>query len=152
MSANVRLQWKGLDELLRELGSLPAHLQTDGMAIVREETEGAAQEMQQAYPTTTRKKRGARLKTTVRTIYPSSNLLIGIARAVAPHAHLYEFGTKDTERKTLGKGKIRAGVPRGQMPAPKQEITPRIGRRRRANMARRLIELLRRHGFQIGGE
>src|SRR5262245_29695515 len=149
---SVRKSWTGLVELLRDLQGLPAHLQADGMAIVREETEGAAREIGASYPLGPSKyKRGAHLKSTVRTVYPSSNLLLGIVRVAAPHAHLYEFGTEDRERKTLGRGKIRAGVPRGQMPAASPEVTPRIARAHRANMSRRLVQLLRRHGFQIGG-
>lgn len=132
---SVKVRWSGLNDLIRELGGLPAEIQSDGMAIIREETEGAAKEMAQGYA-----QKSGKLARSVRTLYPSSSILVGIAQAKSPHAHLYEFGTD--KRQTV------SGSNRGTM--PEKQVTPDIARRRRANMARRLVNLLRSKGFQVG--
>jgi hypothetical protein len=134
---SVRVQWKGLQEFLREFGSIPKDLQSEGMDIIRDETEGAAIEMARAYP-----RKSGNLAKSVRTFYPSSTILVGIARAASPHSHLFEFGTKRRE--------TNSGSNRGTMPA--QEVTVPIARRRRSRMARRLVDLLRRKGFKVGNE
>lgn len=136
---SARVQWSGLDEFLREFGSIPETLNSEGMTIVREETEGAAVEIAQAYP----RKTGT-LSRRVRTVYPSATVLVGIVQSRAPHAHLFEFGT--TARKTF------TGANRGRMPKATPPITVPIARRRRARMARRMVEMLRRVGFQVGNE
>ena len=136
---SARVQWDGLQEFLRKIDGIPVELKADGMVILREETEGAAVEIAQAYPRVT-----GTLARRVRTFYPSSTFLVGIVRSVAPHAHLFEWGTKS--RKT------RKGWNRGRMPAATPDVTPRIARRRRARMARRLIDMLRAKGFQVGDE
>jgi hypothetical protein len=133
MSARVR--WEGLDAFLREFGSLPEELQQEGLGIVREETEGAAVEIATQLP----RRRGV-LAGRVRTFYPSSSILVGLVQLTAPHAHLFHFGSKD--RRT------DSGANRGRMPG--KNITVPVARRRRARMARRLVELLRRKGFQVG--
>jgi hypothetical protein len=132
---SVRVQWSGLQEFLREFGSLPETLNAEGMAIIREETEGAAVEIQQAYP----KKTGT-LARRVRTQYPSATILVGKVLSRAPHSHLYEFGTK---RRRTAKGANRGAM-------SEKAITVPIARRRRARMARRLVDLLRSKGFQVG--
>lgn len=131
-----RVQWNGLTEYLKEFGSIPAHLHEQGMAIIREETEGAAVEIAQTY---VRGKTG-NLKSRVRTSYPATTLLVGLVRSASPHSHLYEFGTK--KRQNAG------GANRGVM--PETPVTVPIARRRRARMARRMVDLLRRAGFNVG--
>jgi len=135
MSANAKVVWSGLDEFLREFGSIPHDLHEEGMAIIREETEGAAVEIAQQYPRVT-----GTLASRVRTSYPSTTILVGLVKSAAPHAHLYEFGTKTRAN--------RQGANRGRMPAT--QVTVPIARRRRARMARRMVELLRRKGFEVG--
>lgn len=135
----ARVVWTGLTEFLRDFGSIPERLHTDGMGIIREETEGAAVEIAQAYP----RKTGTLAKR-VKTFYPSTTILVGLVRSMAPHAHLYEFGTK--QRKTAN------GANRGVMPAANPEVVVPIARRRRARMARRMVDMLRRAGFQVGNE
>lgn len=136
---SVQLKWSGLTEFLKEFGSIPQVLHEEGMAIIREETEGAAVEIAQAYG---RARHTGRLASSVRTIYPASSLLIGIVKSVAPHSHLFEFGSK--QRRT------QSGANRGAMPKADPPITVPIARRRRSRMARRLVDLLRKHGFQVG--
>ena len=129
MSASVK--WTGLDEFLREFTSIPKDLHEEGMAIVREETEGTAVEISQAYT----RKTGT-LASRVRTFYPSSTILVGLVKSMAPHAHLYEFDHK--------KRGPKGGVVKGRA------TTVPIARRRRARMSRRLVDMLRRHGFDVG--
>jgi len=136
---SMKVQWSGLDEFLREFGSIPKEVHADGMSILVEETEGAAAEMRNAY--------GAvavtgTLANRVRTVYPSTEILIGLVQSRAPHSHLYEWGTK--MRKTL------TGANRGKMPAAKPAVVVPIARRRRNRMSRRLVEMLRAMGFEIG--
>lgn len=132
---SVKVTFKGLDDFLREFGSIPQQLTQQGMEIIREETEGAAVEIAQGYARKT-----GRLARAVKTFYPSSTILIGKVLSRAPHSHLYEFGTK--LRRTHG------GANRGVM--PEKAVSVPIARRRRARMARRLIDLLKTMGFQIG--
>jgi hypothetical protein len=132
MSGGVRLE--GFDALRHALITAPIQIRHEGMDIVRDETEGAAIEMSQAYA----RKTGT-LAARVKTSYPVSGALIGIAQSTAPHSHLYEFGTK--ARRTAG------GANRGTMPA--RPTTPAIAQRRRERMARRLIEMVKRFGFQV---
>ena len=135
MSASVR--WSGFSEFLREFGSIPERLKSEGMGIVVEETEGAANEIRQAYPRVT-----GTLAKRVRTSYPSTSILVGLVRSQAPHAHLYEFGTR--QRRTS------KGANRGVMPAANPAVVVPIARRRRSRMARRMVDMLRRMGFQVG--
>lgn len=132
---SVSVQWSGLDAFLKDLHAIPRDLQRDGFAIVREETEGAAAEIAQHYP----KKTGA-LQRRVKTQFPSSTILIGLVISGAPHAQFYEFGTK--------KRTNAAGANRGAMPAT--PVTVPIARQRRARMSRRLVDLLRHNGFEVG--
>lgn len=136
---SARVQWEGLDEFLREFGAIPRELHDEGMNIIRGETEGAAVEIAQEYG---RHQHTGRLARSVRTSYPSSTVLVGLVRSAAPHSHLFEFGTKS--RKTF------KNANRGTMPAT--SVTVPIARRRRARMARAMVELLRRKGFQVGNE
>jgi hypothetical protein len=134
---SVKLHWEGLTEFLKEFGSIPQQLHEEGMAVIREETEGAAVEIAQQYG---QARHTGHLAKNVRTFYPSTSILAGIVRSASPHSHLYEFGTR--QRRTQN------GANRGTMPA--KAVTVPIARRRRARMARRLVDLLRRKGFNVG--
>jgi hypothetical protein len=136
---SAKIQWSGLTEFLQEFGSIPKDLHNEGMEIVKEETEGAAVEIAQQYG---QHQATGRLARSVRTFYPSASILVGIVRSVAPHAHLFEFGTKQRRN--------AKGANRGTMPKANPEITVPIARRRRGRMSRRLVELLQRHGFDVG--
>ncbi len=129
-----RVQVTGLDELIAALHTASADVRTEGMSIVRDATEGAANEIRQAYP----RKTGT-LARRVGTTYPSSTLLVGIVRSAAPHSHLYEFGTR--QRRTA------SGANRGAMPAANPEITPVIAARRRRLMVDQLIDMVRARGM-----
>lgn len=145
MSAtSAKVELIGFDEFLRFLAGLPEEVQAEARAIVREETLGAAQEIEQAYPERTYgspKNRGT-LKRRVKVEFPSSQVAVGIVRSQAPHADLYEFGTAQRRTKT--------GANRGSgSPHP---VTVPIARRRREQMAARLREMVARKGFEVSGE
>jgi hypothetical protein len=135
----VSVVLQGFDELVRALMDSPKEIRKQGFEIVKEETEGAAIEIAQAYPV-----QSGTLARRVQTLYPAEAALIGIVRSTAPHAHLYEFGTQARQTKN--------GAHRGRMPAHKgqsQKITPIIADRRRVRMVRRLSEMLERLGFVV---
>lgn len=132
-----RVQMTGLDALMRELTNAPEDIRTEARAIVREATEGAASEMAHRYPVG---KTGT-LRRRVRTSYPSSVALVGIAQNAAPHSHLYEFGTR--QRQTS------RGANRGSMPEARPEIVVPIAQKHRARMFDRLVDMLQRRGFQV---
>jgi hypothetical protein len=134
---SARIQWDGLNDLIRDLTNAPRDIRDEGLTIIREETEGAANEISQQYA----RKTGT-LAARVTTEYPSSTILIGIVKSRAPHSHLYEFGTKKRE--------TNAGANRGTM--PEKEVTVPIARRRRSRMYRRLGDMLRAKGFEVTGE
>jgi hypothetical protein len=131
---SMGLRLDGLEALIRQLSDEPDAVRADGMVIVREETEGAAADIIQAYPAKT-----GNLRSRVRTYYPSTTLLVGVVRSAAPHSHLYEFGT--VQRKN------RYGANRGRMPADK--VTPVIAQRRRERMVHRMADMMRRRGYQV---
>lgn len=128
----------GLDALIRTLTEAPEAIREEGMAIVRETTEGAASEMAHRYTVQT-----GTLQRRVRTSYPSSRILVGIAQSTAPHAHLYEFGTR--ARRTA------SGANRGVMPAASPAVVVPIAQRWRARMYARLAAMLRDRGFVVEG-
>jgi hypothetical protein len=134
MSASVRLN--GFDDLVRQLTAAPEQIRQQGMAIVKEETEGAATEIRLRYPT----KSGALVRG-VRTEFPSSTVLVGMVKSGARHSHLYEFGTATRQ--------ANSGANRGQMPKPEPPIFVPIVMRRRQRMYQRLAEMLRQMGFQV---
>jgi hypothetical protein len=141
---SVRMVLDGLDELITELGKQPKEIRDRGLVIVREETEGAAEELRQHYPEASRTVHGTgTLRSRVRTFYPSTTILTGIVQSMAPHAHLWHWGTKvrQTDR----------GANRGRMPKPNPEPLVPIARRRRLSMNRRLADMLRGLGYVVTG-
>jgi hypothetical protein len=138
----VSVQFTGLDQLIRELTDAPEHIRADGMVIVREETEGARAEVENEYAVKFKRKTG-NLSKRVKTLYPSTTLLVGIVQSTAPHSHLVEFGTKQRRN--------AAGANRGSVQEQSPKITPVIAEKRRARMYRRLKEMLAGMGFQVSG-
>lgn len=132
MRGGVKLE--GFEALRHALVTMPQEIRAEAMEIVRDETEGAAVEISQAYA-----RRSGTLAARVKTSYPASGAMVGVALSTAPHSHLYEFGTR--QRKT------KSGANRGAMPA--NAVTPQIAKRRRERMARRLIEMVKRFGFEV---
>lgn len=126
----------GMNELIASLHSASQDVRDDGMRIVREEVEAAAEEIRRSYPATGGT---GKLRARVKTEYPSSTLLVGVVKSAAPHSHIYEFGTK--LRQTA------SGANRGVMPS--REITPKIAQRHRSRMYERLIQMVRAIGFEV---
>lgn len=138
MSNHIRLD--GFDAFVRQLQTLPEEIRAEARGILVDETEQAAAEIAQRY----RAGGTGNLQRSVRTRYPSESVLIGIAQATAPHAHLYEWGTRDRR----GPG----GAYRGRMPAAdRARNIVAIADRHRARLRQRLADLLRRIGFQVEG-
>lgn len=135
MGAMVKLE--GFDELVKQLTNAPKEIRAEAMEIVREETEGAAVDIAAGYP----EGPTGNLRRRVKTSYPSSQIIVGIAQSTAPHSHLYEFGTQ--VRKT------DSGANRGSTrPHP---VTVPVARKRRARIFRRLVDLVTRRGFEVTG-
>jgi hypothetical protein len=138
----------GLEELIVDLRNYPKEIQQNGMDIMREEVEAAAEEIRRNYPEESfRSERVARgektgvLRKGVKTEYPSSTLVIGKVISTAPHSHLYEFGTqvRHTSR----------GAHRGSVgPHP---VTVPIARRHRRQMYERIKQMLKDKGFEVTG-
>lgn len=138
MSAKVVLD--GFDALVAELTKAPAEIRAQGMEIIRQETEGHAQEVRNAYG---QHRVTGNLERGVNTEYPSTQVLIGIVRSKARHASIYENGT-DVRR-------TNNGANRGRMPKPSPQLFVPLAIRRRERMRRRLADMLRGLGFQVTG-
>jgi hypothetical protein len=123
----------GLDELRHELTHAPEEIRREAMDILKECTEGAASDMAHRYP--------GSLGRSVRTSYPASAALVGIAQNTAPHSHLYEFGTK--ARRTA------KGANRGVMPAASPAIVVPIAQSWRERMVTRIMAMLASRGFLV---
>lgn len=129
---------RGLSELRAALRKLPGDLTDEASEIVMRAADGAKAEVVGAYP-----EREGRLRRGV-TVDRSKGQFThrAIVRSRAPHAHLFEFGTKARRNKS--------GANRGSMPKAPQShaMLPIVIRRRRA-MVDALIDLVRRAGFQV---
>ena len=134
MSARVTLD--GMGALIQAMTDAPDEIRAEGMDIIREETEATASGLRAAYP-----RRTGTLQSRVRTVYPSSTILLGIVRSQAPHASIWHFGT--ATRRT------RRGANRGAMPQATPEPLVPLARRHRARMFDRLKGLLVRMGFTV---
>lgn len=135
---SVSLRYTGLAEMYADLRALPAHLRTEGAAIVVDEGAQAFNEIIEAYPSRTGNlKRGMKLET-----HPSEFGMRVILRNVAKHAWLYENGTQ-VRHTDLGQNRGFAH--------PAHVFVPRIIRHRRAMYAR-LAALLASTGLKVTGD
>jgi len=154
--SSIKMQMDGLDELRNTLHKLPEHLVDEASDIIVAHAEQAQREVQDAYPVrTTNLHPTARRRTPW---YPPGNLkgrvrilknravvfTSAIVQSRAPHAWLYENGTKGRNR-TTDKGWNRGAMP--EAPLDKKMI-PRVIRIR-ARMVKALMELLQREGFEL---
>lgn len=134
MSASAR--WSPeFQQIIAWLTTADRLVRDEALAVVRDETEGAAREI----AARARRKSGA-LARSVRTEFPSETIILGKVRVASPHAHL-QFGTK--ERRT------RAGWRRGAM--PNVDVLVGIARARRSRIASRLRTVAERNGFTVKG-
>lgn len=134
-----KLELKGLTEFQKALRDLPEHLREEADVIVQAQAEEAQRQVRTAYPEgpTGNLRRGV-----TREQNTSKFTSRAIVRSRAPHAHLFERGTRSRQ--------TRKGANRGTMPeAPdNQRMIPIVIRRRKAMVAA-LVALVRRAGFQV---
>lgn len=135
----VRLQWQGMNEFKEALRKLPEHLANEAGEIVVASAEGAARTIQANYPQgpTGNLKRGV-------TVSRERSRVSTAAKVTsrAPHAHLFEFGTR---RRMTNNHANRGVMP--EAPASQAFIPAVI--RARARMTDALIALLEREGFLV---
>jgi hypothetical protein len=147
--AKAELQWDGLAELGEWLHGLPEELQGEAASLVTYHARNAEGQLLVRYPSVSgHLRRGVRLQ--------QSLLKSGSVRAVlvskAPHAHLYESGTKvrmGRGGRARGKGSRSHGklANRGAMPAFhtfRDVVGPN-----RERLLEDLIGLLERRGFVV---
>jgi hypothetical protein len=138
VAARAKVELQGLEELRAALRSLPEDLAREAGDIVVAHADEVARQAQAAYP----ESRGVlRSRVSVeRNI--SKHTTAAIVRSRAPHAWLYEFGSR--ERAT------RTGASRGQMPqAPEGSRFIPLAIRARARMMDALKAIVRRAGFVV---
>lgn len=135
----VRLQWQGMEEFKEALRNLPEHLAQEAAGIVVDAAQGAARTVQTNYP----QGPTGNLKRRVRVTQQRDKASVS-ARVLsqAPHAVIFEKGTR-TRRTDRGWN-------RGRMPpAPESQAMIPTVIRARATMYERLIDLLKREGFEV---
>lgn len=154
---SVRVTLEGFSPFVNALEHLPETLQQEARGIVAAAAEQMGQEQVAAYPIrTTNLHPSLRRRTNW---YPPGNLkgrvvvdvtqgaarVQGRVRSQAPHADIWEHGTKPRRTK--------AGANRGQMPEPPVEaqMIPRAIRIRR-KMRAALADLVRSAGFEVSGD
>ena len=136
-----RVVWSGLEELKAALRQMPAALAQEGSAIVYAHARSAQQDIVAGYPSVTGRLRGG-VRVTL-----EANARFGagaVLKSAAPHAHLYEFGTK---RRQTKRGWNRGVMPKA--PLDKQAIPKII--RWRVRMYSQLAAMLERHGLKVSG-
>jgi hypothetical protein len=153
---SVSVTWTGLNEFSAMLAQLPDALVTDAGEIVQRAASDTKAELLEGYPVGPGRKKYGQW-------YAGGNLRAGVSSNVAraglrtsarvfstaPHAHLWERGT--VARYTTGRGKVRAGLYRGIMPAHRSQSLNAIGDRRRAIMNEQLIDMVRAHDLEVEG-
>ena len=134
------VRWTGLQEFKQELLRLPEELTDDAAQIVVDAAQKVGRDVQAAYP------QGAtgNLKKGVRTTIESQSGFgaRAIVRSTAPHAHLFERGTRLRQ--------THRGANRGRMPEADEskQMIP-IAIRGRRQMVADLIQMVERHGLKV---
>lgn len=136
----VRLQMAGLTELRDALRQLPEDLARQADFIVSEHAVAAKNDIVRGYPVRT----GTLASRVTVTQQRSRVSTQAIVRSRAPHAFIYEKGTRTRH--------TDKGASRGRMPAapPSAAMIPKAQQYRR-HMIEKLIELVRSAGFQVQG-
>lgn len=136
---SARVVWEGLDEYRDALRRMPQSLTQEAHAIVVAHAEYAEREIEDGYPVGPTGNLRKRVTLEVNTSRFSAGARV---RSRAPHAGLFESGTK--------KRKTRKGYNRGAMPqAPEaQRMIPKAIRHRR-RMMQALFAMLEREGLIV---
>lgn len=138
--SNNQIVWEGLDELKKELQSLPADLAAEASGIVTAAAQGAKDDIVNAYPNRTGDLRNH--------VTIGSGVNVGrfgasvVVKNTSKLAYIFENGTQ--ARHTA------LGANRGSMP-PGHVFIPRIISRRKA-MYEQLKALLVSHGLAVSGD
>jgi hypothetical protein len=142
MSAGI--EWSGLKELKKALTDLPDDLAEEAQGIAAEHAEAAYTAIKAGY--------ASKLKPPP----DSGNLERGLARHVgrragivravvintAPHAGIYESGSQTRKH-------ADSNTPN---PMPPGNVFVPVAIRERTKMYRRLVEMVRKHGFTVTGD
>jgi len=136
---SVSVNLIGIEAFRAALRNLPETLRQEADVVVQAQADAMAREAQQAYPEgpTGNLRRGV----TVRTLRSSYSVAAQV-RSRAPHAHIFEQGTK--VRRT-DKGYNRGAMPQA---SDADRFVPKAIRARR-RLTSALIDIVRRAGFEV---
>lgn len=138
----------------RTLERMPEEVARIADGIIADEAKAAAAEMRQEY------------RDVMVAPEETGNLVNGVqvlqvgplhwkVRSVAPHAHLWEYGT-DPRRAPSGANRGRMFGAQGDAPQlggrPARPVLVPVGMRRRRQMVKRLVALMERQGFTVTGD
>lgn len=137
-----RVDVDGLRELRHFIATADAEIRAEAVGIVKDTTRAALGNIQGGYPVG----QTGNLRSRVRAIFPSGGEIVGVVLSAAPHAHLWEFGTKKRRTST---GANR-GAMWGRTAKPSQVMVP-VAERHRAEMFIKLVAMIRRFGFEVSG-
>jgi hypothetical protein len=132
VSGRFHVEWIGFTELQDTLKALPAGIEKDAAQIVQQAASDASRQIAQAYPLgkTGNLRKGISVVGT-----RGGGAQRAIVRSAAPHAHLFEYGTKQRQTKK--------GANRGAMPkAPTNEAMIPIIVRVRNRMRQQLTDMV----------
>jgi hypothetical protein len=138
--SNNRLEWTGLDELRSALMKLPEEFGHEGAEMIDDTTEVTAASLIQSYPLgdTGNLRKGVK-----HTVTRDRFGAVGQVKSTSPHSHLWEWGTQSRQ--------TRKGWKRGKAPSHKPDGLVPIAQRERRKLNIKLLELVRRAGFEISG-
>ena len=144
---SLNVSWSNLDALYKELAALPQALHGEANAILLESAQAAKAEISAAYPLGPgNRRRGIApggLKRGLVLTPARGRLFAGaVLRNRAPHAWIYEHGTKP--RVLKGRGMYPAGTERGASP-PHHTFHPIAEAHQRAAVAA-IVQLEYAHG------
>jgi hypothetical protein len=138
--SNNRLTFEGMDGLREALKQLPADLAAEAAEHIDDTVEVTAASLVQSYPLgdTGNLRKGVK-----HTVAQSRDGAAGEVKSTSPHAHLWEFGTQNRKTtKGWNRGKLKDQYNRGLVG---------IALRERKKLNAKLIELVRKAGFEVSG-
>jgi hypothetical protein len=138
--SNNRLELNGLADLMAALRKLPAELAAEAAEHIDDTVEVTASSLIQSYPLgdTGNLRKGVK-KSVTRSAFGA----VGEVKSTSPHAHLWEFGTQNRQtRQGWNRGKLKDQYNRGLVG---------ISLRERKKLNVKLIELVKRAGFEVSG-
>ena len=157
---SVQLTFIGMKELKAALLRLPAELTELSEAIVVEAAESAAAEVRAAYPIGPGKadgtydggnlRKGVRVTQATRGTKLEAQFAVGrVVRSSAPHAYLFEVGTKVRYNISRNKQLLNKPAHRGFMPGA--NIFVPVMERHRREMLEDLTAVVEQAGLEVRG-